>query len=375
MCQSKAEGGRRCKFHLEQGVAGGMTTYVASVTGLSPKQTAEAYEALEREGLALPDPTREEVDEFLEREAFRVRHEPNLTEKRRESIVARLRAAIGRITPNGSTFHAWKNLVAESWSRVRRRAAAAFMVGALTFSVGACGNAPSQATPDDTAAPVAGAPVTPQPSNGSPREYDSTYEVAEGTASNEAVERFGPREAAQGTALAIDTSQDYFWDEESVTSMPGEDADEHAYSLAERMTPATAEQWRETVDEFIANSKEGNYGAGQNGRDFLSISFYGGAAFDNAVDKDGNTVTVAPEGPVVVNPTLSKVTTGLTADDRLSVEIEGSAGLRVVVGGKPKVWNLTRSITYYMVQDKDQGEWLIDAWSGSWNTTGFTKDR
>lgn len=369
MCQSKADGGRRCKFHLEQGVANGMTTYVASVTGLSAQQTNEAYTALEREGRNAPDPTREEVDAFLEREAFRVRYEPNLTEKRRESIVARLRAAIGRITPSGATFHAWKNLVAESWSRVRRKAAAAFVVGAMTFSVGACGSAPEQPTAAETVAPVASAPLTP----GDQVRYDTTFETAEPTINPAAATKFGRGEALAGTDAAVSFSERYFYDDDAVTTKGGVDLDKYATPLGQHMTPTARADWNTSVKGFVTDVKNGELGANKGSWDVLSVTFYGAMAGTNK-DSEGKVTVANPDGPVMVNKTIENVTTGVATDGRLSVSMKSSADMRLLIDGQPKRWHLTRDITYYMVKDSS-GVWKIDAWSGNWAPGKVTAEK
>lgn len=362
MCQSKAEGGRRCAFHLEQGVASGMVTYVASVTGLTPAQTNAAYEALEREGLTEPDPTRAEVDEFLEKQIFRVRHEPDLTEARRDSIVSRLRAAIGRITPNGATFHAWKTLVAESWSRVRRRAAAAFVVGALTFSVGACGTVPDADRGPVSAEPVAAAPTTPGAA------YDTEYAVAQPTISKEAVEAFGAKEAAAATTLATEVAQEWNFNEKAIVGQV-EDPAAVAYVLhaGDEMTPELRKEWTGNVNEYVRAAKSGGALSGDVISNVYSYTF-----FDAFIEIEDAGWAPAPEGPVVVNQKISKISTTPTTDGRLLVVVSSQADLRTLntEKGKSKLWAFSRDTSYYMSKTPDG--WKISAWNTSW-TAGETR--
>lgn len=85
-----------------------------------------------------------------------------------------------------ATFHSGKNIVSESRTRVRRRAAAAFAVGAFTFSVGACGNVPQEDHDPGRAGKVASA--TP-----APPEFDTTFAEVKPTVSRSAIDKFGLR--------------------------------------------------------------------------------------------------------------------------------------------------------------------------------------
>jgi hypothetical protein len=350
MCQSKAEGGRRCAFHLQQGVTSGMTTYVASVTGLSPKEANAAYEALEREGVNKPDPTREEVDEFLEKQVFRVRHEPDLTEKRRESIAARLKAAIGRITPNGATFHAWKNLVAESFSRVRRRAATAFLVGALTMSVGACGNTGTADATPDRAEHVAAAPATPGP------QYDTTYNDVKPSISQDAVTRYGSAEVNAATDEAVTVSEEFGFNSDFLTAEAPEGKD-GLLAAADHMTPDAARDWVKNVNAYANAAPEDRAASSGN---VWSLALYD--PYTNAA-MGGKSVSMTTDGPAAINQRIKSVRTSLDGDGRLVVSVKSSADLRINLDQQPNLFHIDRDMTYYMAKTGDG--WKIDGWSGS----------
>lgn len=148
MCKSSAEGGQRCQGHLSASTTAAMTTYVVHTTGLDRPTVDATMADLRAEFADAPAPDRAEVDQFLEQQAFRVRHEPDLTEKRRDSIMSRLRAGIGRLLPDGPTYAAWKNVLASAahraWKRARKpviavgvgAAAVGFVAGATTFMGG-----------------------------------------------------------------------------------------------------------------------------------------------------------------------------------------------------------------------------------------------
>lgn len=137
MCKSSAEGGQRCQGHLRSGVTAAMTTYVVDATGLDRASAVTVIEDLRAEFADAPAPDRAEVDEFLERQAFRIRHEQALSEKRRNSLLGRIRAGIGRLLPDGPTFAAWKHSLAAAWQRAREPLKVAGAVaGVFIASVG-----------------------------------------------------------------------------------------------------------------------------------------------------------------------------------------------------------------------------------------------
>lgn len=139
MCQSRAEGGVRCNHHLSTAASAAMVTYVVSATGAAPAEAKAVAARLEREGEHLPAPAREEVDAFLTESMFRARHDETLTPKRRESVLARLGAALGKVLPSGAKFHAWKNMMVETAVRMRRKVVAVTVAAGLAVSLAACG--------------------------------------------------------------------------------------------------------------------------------------------------------------------------------------------------------------------------------------------
>lgn len=139
MCQSQAEGGVRCNHHLTSAAGAALTTYVVASTGAAAADVKAVAARLEREGEHLPAPSRGEVDDFIHQQMFRARHDDTLTEKRRESVLARLGAALGKVLPSGAKFYAWKNMMVETAVRMRRKVVAATVVAGLAVSLAACG--------------------------------------------------------------------------------------------------------------------------------------------------------------------------------------------------------------------------------------------
>lgn len=139
MCQSQADGGVRCNHHLTSAAGAALVTYVVTSTGATAPEAKAVVERLEREGEGLPAPSRSEVDAFIDESMYRARHDDSLAPKRRESILRRLGAALGKVLPTGAQFHAWKNMMVETAVRMRRKAVAATVVAGLAVSLAACG--------------------------------------------------------------------------------------------------------------------------------------------------------------------------------------------------------------------------------------------
>lgn len=264
MCQAKVDGGRRCQAHLRADATAAMITAAVATTGLSRSEAQDAFHALRAEGATQPNPTRDEVDTFLERAAFAAEHNPDLTPTRRATVVARLRAAIGRLLPDGATFHAWKNLIAESYARVRRTAAAAFTAGVLTFSVGACGTTPDTSGPDDAPSPTASAPVTPgeTPTDASGLDPAEGWTVPTAALSRSAINEFGRNRLAVAEEQIVEFIKANAFD----PALAGESEQPlEAFAIRETMSvdPAVRSDLRDLAQQFI-----------DDGRTFESEAFF-----------------------------------------------------------------------------------------------------
>lgn len=362
MCQSKAEGGRRCAFHLEQGVSRGMLTYSASVTGLPAQEAKAAYEDLEREGLTAPDPTREEVDAFIEEQMFRVRHEPNLTPARRESVLNRLRAALGRILPSGATFHAWKNLVAESWSRVRRKAAAAFVVSALAFGVGACGNAPATAVHDapDTAAPVSSTQAHTGPAE--TQQTGSAYAIEKPVIDNSA-RVYPDAQIQQAYDTVNELTTQFTFNADLMRSEAGHHRTAADFAPMERfMTPKVAHEFDQTTQRALKKCAPS--------ADFNSLQLM---AFH---DVSAPGISTRATGPVARDMRISNASISLDAASKaLKVKETVSGEVLLVKDGQNVKQSVTKTITFWMVPAQGGHGWKIDGWRGTYTGGQVTPDR
>lgn len=301
----------------------------------------------------MPDPSRDEVDDFLEKQAFRVRHEAALSEARRESILTRIQSAIGRVLPNGATFHAWKNVVAEAFARVRRRAAAAFLVGALSVGLGACGNTGEG---PDVAAPVSGAPTISAPAHTYDTEWDTQDPAVLGSASS----TFTAAEvaAATGTVAAINEELAF---NENILRDANLTADDYQRASA-FMTPTCASAFSSIVDEAVASDATTT--------EKISAALI---AYPNAKDA-GIDYPFQAKGPAVVNPATTNTIVAfdtVNSQPRMKISQTVTADLRMVRNGNPVLVPVKKNITYWLAPvDGARLDWRIDGYSGEFVGAG-----
>jgi hypothetical protein len=260
-------------------------------------------------------------------------------------------------------------LAVHSSSQVRASTSAALLLGALTFSLAACGDASEAPSEPDPRTPVVAGSSTPTPP--AAPEYDTEFTISGPDISDGAEQEFGADGAVDGTAAAVELSETAFYDDQCIVTAPGENADECAYSLGDSMTPSAREDWNQSVKDFIDDSENDDYGSSEGSALVLSLCFYG--AMVGVQEMDGQKFRANATGPVMVNKKISNVTTGVAADGRLSVAMKSSADMRLLVDDEPRLWHLGRTITYYMV--KTNNGWKVDAWNGTWAKKGMSADQ
>lgn len=349
MCKPKSEGGKRCSFHLSQGVASGIIAYAAALTGLGRKASQEAFEALRAEGADLPAPSRGEVDAFLEAQQFRVQHEPALTTAKRTSILNRLRAAVGKVTPDGATFHAWKNVVAEAWARTRRRAAAVFLVSGLAFGMGGCATGPSNATPPPAppSGPVATAPAT----SATAAHVDKvTYDKA-------AVAKFGQKDVESAGKFSTEFVAKYGANETLVNQTPEQIDASDVKDILANMTPDAQKSFLAALSAQDTNDGRANV---------FAVAIVGLNAGGYTVRTD-----VPGIGDVkVANPVVT------VNDGRMTVVQDFSSTVRYKgPAGKNYKMTAEKKVTFWLVKGPSKAQpWLIDGWTAHFGGTPVQVD-
>lgn len=363
MCKAIKDGGARCAYHVGENASAALVTYVASTTGLGGQDTRDAFTDLVAEYADAPEPSRAEVDQFIEQQIFRARHEPTLTEKRRDSIIRRLREALGKATPSGATFGAWKNLVAEAWSRVRRRAAAAFVAGALAFSLGACGNTGSDVRPEPVATQAAAsAPANPAATSGT--DAEATLSSGKWTVKNVNVEPRvvglkGEKAPEQVKDLLVKVAQEHTFNGQSLKYDGKEGKAESAkwmLSARKDMTADAASDWTNTVNTYFREKKAQGTPAWNS---MMSWTTYG-------LLNDSTRPTDTSK-PIMFDMTVENMDIDLSSDGRIWVTMETSAKFNYLQDGKPAVSKADRQQEFWL-KDVD-GQWKIDGWTGTINIT------
>jgi hypothetical protein len=151
MCQTKAEGGKRCAAHMSGSTA--TVTMASIIADVQEPVVKKVFTALRKEGKKLPAPTPEEVYALSENNAMMAKFDPSIPENRRKKLVEKWENAKSE-SPDGGTFHAWRHTLAETFRRGRKIISAVGIAGALVFTSScASSGALSPTAPTDTASP------------------------------------------------------------------------------------------------------------------------------------------------------------------------------------------------------------------------------
>ena len=156
MCQLKAPDGtiKRCLRHA----AGSKATvdYTSVKTRLDKENIYAILKQLNKEGRKLDAPELAEINEFLDKEEFKVKLDPELSERDRRMILKNLAKARDQAEEQGVTggaFHAWKNVFKETVAKIKKPLIAMGLAGVLVASLAGCGGSLNNDN-NNTASPV-----------------------------------------------------------------------------------------------------------------------------------------------------------------------------------------------------------------------------
>lgn len=365
MCQSKAQGGKRCNAYLERQVTTGLVAATAAVTGAKRAEVRDLHAELVASAIDGPDPTRDEVDQFLTETDFRVRHDPTLDAPVRERISSRLRAAIGRILPSRKTLSAWRTLLSEAWTRSHRKATTGFAAMAMVFSVGACGNTPDNgeatpvssdsisqtatAAPSETSAP---APEQEQALDVSTADWGQDPKVTIGIGPRDF---FGTEGAAEGTDAALAVVKDFSLHEDLVAARPKDLSFDQFDAITSQMTPGMRDDFKQTVRAF--SSSGGRKQAG----DMRSLVW---ASVDSQFP---DSITYRVDRTVsdpITSRQLTSISARLASNDNLEVVTTATFVVRFKdTDGSIYSGQYERETRLYMIPSGDA--WQINGYRGS----------
>ena len=150
MCQTKAEGGKRCAAHMSGSTA--TVTMASIIADVEEPVVKKVFTSLRKEGKKLPSPTPEEVYALSENNAMMAKFDPSIPDNRRKKLVEKWENAKSE-SPDGGTFHAWRHTLAETFRRGRKIFSAVGIAGALVFTSSCASSGALSPTPTDTASP------------------------------------------------------------------------------------------------------------------------------------------------------------------------------------------------------------------------------
>lgn len=140
MCQTLAQGGKRCDTHKDGSKATvSLTSFIADV---QEKIVRKVFTSLKKEGKGLENPEKEEVLSYAETGKFLTKHDPNIPERQKKTIMNQFEKAKEE-EPSGPLFHAWKHTLPETLRRTRKSLMAVGMAGAI-MATSACGGTGGQ---------------------------------------------------------------------------------------------------------------------------------------------------------------------------------------------------------------------------------------
>jgi len=139
MCQPKELGGKRCLRHSKATVAEVQFTWAK--TKVDKENIYAILKTLNKEGRKLDAPELAEVNAFLDKEEFKVKLDPDLSERDRKMILKNLDKARDEAEKQGVTggaFHAWKNVFKATVEKMKKPLMAIGLTGVLVASLSGC---------------------------------------------------------------------------------------------------------------------------------------------------------------------------------------------------------------------------------------------
>ena len=368
MCKSKAQGGQRCAYHIEQGASTALVSLVSVVDGTKTKYAREEFDARKEQGVNMPAPTRGEVDAFLADQVEQVEKADFLTPPRKRSILNRLREAIGKVKPDGATFHAWRTIMRDAWSKARRKATAGFLAGVMTFSVGACGQPADSSNYEKPESPGISAPVTPgapsataAPDTIDP--YEGGFQFPDGRpVSKDADSVFGAEKVDAGYEFVKEYNQKWGNNPDFISyDEPLSKSDIEIMLKDANATPGYAED----IQNSISKMNQGNEKAKVDV--FISSGIYNetGLEFQNPDEPFS--------GYKATNPSISTATKD-DGTEALKVSFRERVVWKVKNEGVNEDWTIVKDKDVYLVQNR-KGDWQLDAVLGYVDTATQTPSK
>lgn len=149
MCQTLAQGGKRCDTHKDGSKA--TVSLTSRIADVQEKIVRKVFGALKKEGKGLENPDREEVVSYAETGKFLTKYNPDIPERQKKTIMNQFDKAKEE-APSGPLFHAWKHTLPETLRRTRKTMSAIGVAGVI-MATSACGGTTGTAIDHGTASP------------------------------------------------------------------------------------------------------------------------------------------------------------------------------------------------------------------------------
>lgn len=372
MCQTKAQGGKRCAAHMSGSTA---TVTMASIIADVPEPVAKnVFTSLRKEGKKLPAPTPEEVYALSENNAMMAKFDPSIPDNRRKKLVEKWEGAKSE-APDGGTFHAWRHTLGETFRRGRKILTATGIAGALVFTSSCSASGALTPSPTDTSSPPSiSQTATPSPTaTSAPTPTLAAGIIAKGAAND------GKGVYLQTSIADTDPAMKYD------PAIADADAKAH-YSeaeLADAQKAAVKFVAEEAIDSTLnggGTDIDGWYAAhkGQIHPANQSIMLADLKAGKNAVareswmaDKPGYSYVHGDNTPRVTSRTITPTAIAYVESGSLQgvwVDTKVSYTMKVTGGAGANNQSSTAELSYAMAKDPADGKWKIAGYDSNFHT-------
>jgi hypothetical protein len=137
MCQTLAQGGKRCDTHKDGSKA--TVSLTSRIADISEKIVRKVFGDLKKEGKGLEAPEKEEVVSYAETGKFLTKYNPDIPERQKKTLMNQFEKSKEE-DPSGPLFHAWKHTLPETLRRGRKTFGAIGVAGVI-MATSACGPA------------------------------------------------------------------------------------------------------------------------------------------------------------------------------------------------------------------------------------------
>lgn len=380
MCQTLAQGGKRCDTHKDGSKA--TVSLTSRIADVQEKIVRKVFGALKKEGKGLESPDREEVESYAETGKFLTKYNPDIPERQKKTIMNQFDKAKEE-EPSGPLFHAWKHTLPETLRRTRKTMSAIGVAGAI-MATSACGGGTGgtglPASPSETpSSPSISQSATPSPSvepGGTPGSSIKGILTKSELASNEKGQYIQTTIAETDPAMqynsgVVDPSASTIFTPEDITKaqqttmkfIAEETIDS---SLNNSSDPAAVDQWFEKNKDKITPEYQAQFydimKSGDSSRPLVMRGEFREGRYDLAYSPTSTRVLTRD-----IN--ITKVDGGIVQGEkivRFAAKVNYSLGASV--DGKVIPENSSADLVFNMKQDP-AGKWVIVGYTNTISTT------